>query len=86
MQSSARRGDVQFAAGDPAGALGYYQQALSACPSNAQVQFYVARAYEARGDRDMAIDYYERAIRFASSDDQAIAEAARKALARLSVR
>jgi len=39
MQSSARRGDVQFAAGDPAGALGYYQQALSACPGDAQVQF-----------------------------------------------
>jgi len=38
------------------------------------------------GDRDVAIDYYERAIRFASSDDQAIAEAARKALARLSAR
>ena len=52
-------------------ALGYYQDAVTACPTSAQAQLNVARAYEALGDRDQAMDYYKRAIQAAPSDHDA---------------
>src|SRR5215471_7554061 len=46
MQTATRRGGERFAAGEFNKALGYYQDAVSACP-NAQAQLNVARAFEA---------------------------------------
>jgi tetratricopeptide (TPR) repeat protein len=86
MQMAISQGGEQFAAKDFTRALGYYQEALTACPSSAQAHLNVARAYEALGDRDMAMDYYRRAIQFAPSDDAAVREQARQALARLSAK
>lgn len=84
MQMAIRRGGEQFAAREFTTALAYYQEAVTACPNSAQVQFNTARAYEALGDRYMAIEYYTRAIRSAPSDDVAVGAQARQALERLS--
>jgi hypothetical protein len=84
MGLAARHGAEQYAAGEYTGALAYYQEALAACPASAHALVDVVRAYEALGESGMAADYYKRAIQFASTDDAAIAEQARQALARLS--
>jgi tetratricopeptide (TPR) repeat protein len=83
MQEATRRGGERFAASEFSKALGYYQDAVTACPTSAQAQLNVAHAYEAMGERDKAITYYKRAVRSAPSDDAAVAEQARQALARL---
>lgn len=84
MQRATRRGGERLAASEFSKALGYYQDAVTACPTSAQAQLNVARAYEAMGERGQAINYYKRAIQAAPSDDAAVAEQARQALARLS--
>ncbi|HEY2525748.1 MAG TPA: tetratricopeptide repeat protein [Candidatus Binataceae bacterium] len=88
-QAATKRGGDRFAAGDFSKALGYYQDAVTACPTSAQAQLNVARAYEALGNRDQAMDYYRRAISAAPSDhyaSPAVAEQARQALSRLAAR
>jgi tetratricopeptide (TPR) repeat protein len=88
-QAATKRGGDRFAAGDFSKALGYYQDAVTACPTSAQVQLNVARAYEALGNRDQAMDYYRRAINAAPSDHDAgpaVAEQAQQALSRLAAR
>jgi tetratricopeptide (TPR) repeat protein len=86
MRTAMRHGTDRFAAREFTMALGYYQEALTACPNSAQAQFNVARAYEALGDRYMATDYYTRALQSAPSDDAAVGAQARQALERLSAR
>jgi tetratricopeptide (TPR) repeat protein len=86
MQVATRHGGERFAASEFDKALGYYQDAITACPISAQAQLNVARAYEALGDRDRAMDYYKRAIQSAPSDDAAVAEQANEALARLAAK
>jgi tetratricopeptide (TPR) repeat protein len=86
MQVATRHGGERFAASEFNKALGYYQDAITACPTSAQAQLNVARAYEALGDRDQALDYYRRAIQSAPSDDAAVAQQARQALARLTAK
>lgn len=86
MQVATRHGGERFAASEFNKALGYYQDAVTACPTSAQAQLNVARAYEALGDRDQALDYYRRAIQSAPSDDAAVAQQARQALARLTAK
>ena len=88
-QAATKRGGDRFAAGDFSKALGYYQDAVTACPTSAQAQLNVARAYEALGNRDQAMDYYRRAINTAPSDHDAgpaVAEQAQQALSRLAAR
>src|SRR6202158_5408587 len=68
MQVATRHGGERFAASEFTKALGYYQDAVTACPTSARAQLNVARAYEALGDRGQAIDYYKRAINSAPSD------------------
>ena len=51
MQVATRHGGERFAASEFDKALGYYQDAVTACPMSAQAQLNVARAYEALGDR-----------------------------------
>jgi len=89
MQVATRHGGERFAASEFTKALGYYQDAVTACPTSAQAQLNVARAYEALGDRDQAMDYYRRAIQAAPADHDAaptVAGQAQQALARLAAK
>jgi tetratricopeptide (TPR) repeat protein len=83
MREATKRGGERFAAGDFVRALGYYQDAATACPTSAQAQLNVARAYEALGQRAQAIDYYKRASQSTAVADSEAAGQARQALARL---
>src|SRR5215469_12453475 len=51
MQAATKHGGERFAAGEFSKALGYYQDAVTACAASAQAQLNVARAYEALGNR-----------------------------------
>ena len=53
-------------AGDFPGALGYYHDALAACPGNARAELNLGRAYEALNDKGQALAHYQSA---ASSTD-----------------
>jgi tetratricopeptide (TPR) repeat protein len=84
MHEATRKGGERFAAGDFSAALGYYQDALSACPNNAQANLNLARAYEAAGDRAQAVSHYRIAANASGSDADADAvRDARAALSRL---
>ena len=82
-QRASRRGAGKFAAHDYAAALGYFQDALTACPSSPQAEFDVARAFDALGERAQARTHYRRAAKLAGAADATIAEQARAALTRL---
>ncbi len=58
---ASQRGGDRFAAGDFSKALGYYQDALAACPTDDRAEVNVARAYEALGNDVQAINYYRKA-------------------------
>jgi len=77
--SATKRGGDKFAAGDYQHALGYYKDALTACPDDAHAQINLARTYEALGDRQAAVDHY----RAAASSGGAGSDEARNALTRL---
>jgi tetratricopeptide (TPR) repeat protein len=59
--TATQRGGERFAAGDFSKALGYYQDALTACPTDDQAEVNVARTYEALGDKPSAIAHYRKA-------------------------
>ncbi len=80
MAKATRQGGEKYASGDYSKALGYYQDALSACPGDARAELNVGRAYEALNDREHALDYYQRA---ASSGDPAEKDAETEAHADL---
>jgi tetratricopeptide (TPR) repeat protein len=84
MREATRKGGERFAASDFSGALSYYQDALTACPDNAQANLNLARAYEAVGDRSQAVAHYRSAARARGSgvDANAVHDA-RAALTRL---
>jgi tetratricopeptide (TPR) repeat protein len=84
MREATRKGGERFAAGDFGGALSYYQDALTACPNNAQANLNLARAYEAVGDRAQAVSHYRSAANASGLDADAEAvHEARAALTRL---
>jgi tetratricopeptide (TPR) repeat protein len=83
MRVATRKGGERFAATDFTHALGYYQDALTACPANAQAQLNVARTFEALGDRTQAIAHYKLASEAAGADDADAVRQAREAIARL---
>jgi tetratricopeptide (TPR) repeat protein len=84
MREATRKGGERFAASDFSGALGYYQDALTACPSSAQANVNLARAFEAVGDRAEAVAHYRIAANASGSDTDAEAvRDARAALTRL---
>lgn len=84
MREATRKGEQRFGAGDFSGALGYYQDALTACPKSAQANLNLARAYEALGDRGQALSHYRAAANASGSDADAKAVSdARAALTRL---
>lgn len=81
MGVATRKGGERFAAGDFTRALGYYQDAATACPTNAQAQLNVARTFEAIGDRTQALAHYKLAS--AAVGDADAARQAREAIVRL---
>jgi tetratricopeptide (TPR) repeat protein len=82
MRKATQRGGEEFAKGDFKQALGYYQDAETACPGNAEAELNLARTQEALGDRAAAINNYTNAAN-AGSSDPAIAKQAHDALQRL---
>jgi hypothetical protein len=84
MKEATRKGGERMAAGDPPGALGYYQDAVTACGTSAEAQLNLAHAYEITGDRAAALDHYRLAAAATGPDaDPAASRKARDALARL---
>jgi|YelNatPaOPRAMG01_1025707.scaffolds.fasta_scaffold06966_3 tetratricopeptide (TPR) repeat protein len=81
MRLATRRGGEAFSSGNLTRALGYYRDALTACPGNARAALNVARTYEAIGNRDEAIKYYRQVA--SSGGNPGDLEAARVALSRL---
>ncbi|SRR5579883_680990 len=82
LQEATRKGGERFAAGEFDAALGYYQDALTACPGNAQANLNMARTYEALGDRARALEHYRRAADASDADADSLREA-RSAINRL---
>jgi tetratricopeptide (TPR) repeat protein len=78
-----RKGGERFAANDFQQALGYYEDALVACPQSARAELNVARTYEAIGNRSLAIEHYQRCASGSDSSDPGARAQARDALARL---
>jgi tetratricopeptide (TPR) repeat protein len=78
-----KRGGERFAAGDFNKALGYYQDALMACPNDDQGEVNVAHAYEALGNKVEAINYYRKAADTNSATVSDAQDEAKAALLRL---
>jgi tetratricopeptide (TPR) repeat protein len=57
---ASQRGGEKFASGDFNKALGYYQDALLACPNDDRAEVNVARTYEALGNKVAAINIYRK--------------------------
>lgn len=85
MSEAVKRGAERFAAGDLRASLGYYSDALAACPSSAQAEVDVGRVYERMGDKEQARAHYEQAISKAAAAIAAETQA-RNALARMAHR
>ena len=83
--TASQRGGERFAANDFGKALGYYQDAVTACPSDDRPQLNVARAYEAMGDKASAIKIYRRIANENSPTVSAAQTQAQNALIRLQV-
>ena len=84
MHEATRKGGERFAASDFPHALGYYQDAVTACPTSAQAQLNVARSYEAIGNRAQAVTHYRLAAQATGggADADAVRQA-REAISRL---
>lgn len=84
MAAATRKGGERMAAGDAAKALGYYQDAVAACPTSAQAQLNLANTYEAIGDRAEAVQHYRLAASTNGSRiDAGATQKAREALTRM---
>jgi tetratricopeptide (TPR) repeat protein len=80
---ASKRGGDKFAAGEFNKALGYYQDALLACPNDERAEVNVARSYEALGNNVAAINLYRKV---ADSNGPTVSDAqeeAKSALLRL---
>ncbi|MGH7812920.1 MAG: tetratricopeptide repeat protein [Candidatus Binataceae bacterium] len=78
-----RNGGDRFATGDFSGALGYYRDALTACPGDPRAELNIARAYEALGDKVKAVKYYRAAAKPSNGTIGDPQEQAQAALRRL---
>ena len=83
MAVATRHGGDKMAAGDFTHALGYYQDALTACPTNARAELNVARAFEATGNRSSAIEHFRAAAHSTDPAESSAEAQARNALVRL---
>jgi tetratricopeptide (TPR) repeat protein len=82
MHKALAHGDDQYAAGQYTNALGYYQDAGTACPGNAQAELSLGRTYEKLGDRQQAAQHYQLA-HDAAGANTTLAGQARKGIARV---
>ncbi len=82
-QTASQRGGERFSSGDFPRALGYYQDALIACPSDDRAEINVARTYEAMGDKQKAITHYRIAANRNATTVSAAQDEAKAALLRL---
>ena len=82
-QTATQRGGDDYAAGSYEKALGYYKDALSACPADPKAEINVARTYEAMGNRDSAIEHFRAAASSGDASAPGAVEEARNALIRL---
>jgi tetratricopeptide (TPR) repeat protein len=82
-QVASQRGGDKFAAGDYAKALGYYQDAQTACPNDDRANVNVARTYEALGQNAQAIKYYRKAADTSGPTETDAEDEAKAALERL---
>ena len=84
MREASRKGGERFGANDFAHALGYYQDAATACPKNGRAHLNLARTYEAMGQRGEALAQYKLAADASAADaDSDTTSQARAALTRL---
>ncbi len=83
MAAATKHGGDKMAAADFTHALGYYQDALTACPNNARAEVNIARAYEAAGNRTAALEHFRTAAHSSDSTESAAEEEARNAIVRL---
>ena len=82
-QVASQRGGDKFVSGDYAKALGYYRDALMACPTDDRASVNVARTYEALGNNSQAIKYYRQAADNSGPTVSDAQEEAKSALLRL---
>jgi tetratricopeptide (TPR) repeat protein len=80
--TATRRAGDAYAAGNMNQALGYYQDALTACPSSSKAALNLARTDETMNNRETAIRYYRQAAASNDADAHSI-EDAKTALSRL---
>jgi tetratricopeptide (TPR) repeat protein len=83
MAQATRQGGDKFAAGDFPGALGYYQDALAACPGNPRAELNLGRAYEALNDKGQAMAHYQSAASSTDPAESAAETEAHNAMGRL---
>jgi tetratricopeptide (TPR) repeat protein len=82
-QTATERGGEKFAAGDFSKALGYYQDALTACPNDDRANVNIARTYEALHNDAQAVKYYRKAAESSGPTVTDASEEAKNALVRL---
>jgi tetratricopeptide (TPR) repeat protein len=83
MAQATRQGGDKFAVGDFPGALGYYQDALAACPGNPRAELNIGRAYEALNDKGRAMAHYQSAASSSDPRESAAETEAHNAMDRL---
>jgi len=84
MAAATRKGGDRMAAGDAIKALGYYQDAVTACPTSAEAQLNLGNTYETIGDRAEALQHYRLAARTnGPGADGGATQKAREALSRM---
>lgn len=83
MAAATHKGGERMAAGDTVKALGFYQDAVTACPTSATAQLNLANTYESMGDRVEAVQHYRNASSATGDADSAAVSKAREALNRL---
>lgn len=85
LRTATRRGGDSYSSGDLKRALGYYRDAVAACPGDPSAQLNLARTYEALGNDPDAITHYREAAATTGSSpgDQKAVQAAKTALSRL---
>jgi tetratricopeptide (TPR) repeat protein len=84
MAAATHKGGARMAAGDTVKALGFYQDAVTACPTSAAAQLNLANTYESIGDRIEAVQHYRKAAAATGTEaDAATVSKARQALNRL---
>jgi Tfp pilus assembly protein PilF len=84
MAAATHKGGARMAAGDTVKALGFYQDAVTACPTSAAAQLNLANTYESIGDRIEAVQHYRKAAAATGAEaDAATVSKAREALNRL---